>query len=83
MDLKYFMKKLDIDNLISYDIYRIGSFIDIIFNNISNKYLDFIFIVKAYFIYFFFRDFFFKLFESFKLFIYLKNNLIYSFIIIY
>ena len=83
MDFKYFIKKLDIDNFISYDYYRVGTFIDIVFNKLIYKSFDFSFIVKAYFIYFFFRDFFFKLFECFKLFIFFQNNLIYSYFFLY
>lgn len=83
IDLKYIIKKLDIDNLISYDTYRLGAFIDIIFNNLVNELIDFSFIVKSYFTYFFFRDFFFKFFIFFKLFIFIQNKLIYSFILIY
>jgi hypothetical protein len=78
MDFKYYVKKLDIDNLISYDYYRLGIITDTFFYKLSNESIDFTFIVKSYFIYFFFRDFFFKLFEYMKLFIFFQNKFVYS-----
>jgi len=83
MDFKYYIRKLDIDNLISYDYFRIGSYIDLLFKHIIYRSFDFPIIVKTYFIYFFLRDFFFKFFECFKLFIFFQNNLIYSYFFIY